>query len=79
MYEFLTGFYGIPGSQRAADYCTQVHVVFKKDKAPLCGVRLRRTMQFQWCANRIDREIITCLRCKQVMASKRFQKMIGGK
>lgn len=74
---FLTGWYGLPGSQRTTDFNGQVHVAFASDKVPLCGTSLRRKMAFQWCANGIHLDYVTCGVCKLVLGSKSFKERYG--
>jgi hypothetical protein len=60
-----TGYYGIPGSKREADV-TLVHAV--SNSAPICGVRLRRGMEFQLCAVGFEEQYIECGRCRRILA-----------
>ncbi len=55
-----TGYYGIPGSKRESDV-TKVHYTLR-GKA-ICGVRVRKGMEFQFCANGFDKDMIECQRC----------------
>jgi hypothetical protein len=60
-----TGWFGIAGSFRLRD-STKVHYVSDKGRSiqPLCGVRLRRQMEFQWCSSGYDARYIECSRCR---------------
>ena len=60
-----TGYFGIPGSKRESDV-TPVHAV--RDGKPICGARLRKAMQFQWCAVGFEERYIECGRCKRILA-----------
>jgi len=60
---FRTGYFGIPGTFRTS----LVHVVdATKRNEPICGTTLGPEMEFQWCANRIYLEYITCEHCRRI-------------
>lgn len=58
-----TGYFGVPGSQRVKDQ-TKVHFVDGDDR-PLCGARVRRGMEFQWCAGGFSWEYVECVNCQR--------------
>ena len=57
----VTGFFGIPGVHSQ----TKVHVAV--DGKPLCGARLRKAMEFQWCAHGYNRDLVSCGSCHRIM------------
>jgi hypothetical protein len=52
-----TGFFGIPGH----DITGQVHVL--ENGKPICGTVPHPKARFQWCANGVRSEYLTCKRC----------------
>lgn len=74
----MTGYYGIPGSRREKDV-TQVHAVDDATSRPICGARLRKGMQFQWCSVGFSQSYIECGRCKQILAPIFFANRIFGR
>ena len=54
---YETGYYGIPGRCGKS-----VHVVFRG--GPLCGTRIDKRAEFQWCADGIQPEYLECARCR---------------
>jgi len=59
-----TGYFGIPGSRRESDV-TPVHAVSRGK--PICGVRIREAMAFQFCSAGFDENYIECGRCKRIL------------
>ena len=55
-----TGFFGIPGVHR----WTKVHYV--RGNRPVCGSRVGRRMEFQWCAHGYRRDYVECARCRSI-------------
>jgi len=59
---FRTGYYGIPGGPGCRN--TKVHLVFRGK--PLCGCKLSKEMEFQWCANFVHLPYVECENCKRL-------------
>jgi hypothetical protein len=58
MKNYQTGWFCIPGGRTGG----QVHVV--SYGKPICGQRLHKKAEFQWCAHGIKLDYIECARCK---------------
>ena len=55
-----TGWYGEPGTSKH----TKVHFVLKGH--PICGSRIGKRMQLQWCAPGFERLYVECSRCLKI-------------
>jgi hypothetical protein len=62
----MTGYYGIPGSLSEKDM-TKVHAVDDITENPICGARLRKGMQFQWCGGGFVEHYIECRSGRRIL------------
>ena len=56
----MTGYFGNPVTQRS----TKVHII--ADGIPICGTRISKDYEFEWCAHDIQAEYIDCEKCKRL-------------
>lgn len=59
---YKTGWYGIPGKDNPR---AKVHVV--KSGIPMCGSKLRKDQEFQWCADGIQKSYVECRNCLRII------------
>ena len=56
---YRTGYWGIPGTSRISN----VHISW--DGKAICGAKFHPDSKFQFCANGVRLEYVTCNRCKE--------------
>ena len=66
-----TGYYAVPGMRTS-----KVHIVDLSDKSPMCGagadpgILEKWKAHYQFCANHLVPEYVTCKLCKAMLSSK---------
>ncbi len=63
-----TGYFGIPGrtNERAKVHAVDGH-------QPICGTKMHRDSEYQFCASFIDYRMLECKRCRKIVAEQRAQ------
>ncbi len=66
-----TGWFGIPGANGRES--TQVHVV--DGGKPICGRRLSKEQEYQWCADGAHLPYVECRRCLDILNRERIEEI----
>ena len=63
-----TGWFGLPGSHLYSD-TTKVHFVI--GNTPICGAKIRKGMEFQWCTDGFEWHYVECRNCHRIVFKRK--------